>query len=250
MTTESEGQSSGQTVSENRPAHTKLKEWLSQFGPIVAATSVALVFCLIIGSLFWPFLFNHDGGTLLRELSNFEVARGLITFLVAVTTVGIALILTVYVVVTLESGADKKFALGKEVLTGLIGVLGTIVGFYFGSNTSGAPQPSPPPQQQVVMLKEFKIDPAEIKAGDSFNISATTGGVKGEVEYVMTFKPDTVSKEVVGVMSNPDFKTSIKTPTGTTPGSVEVLLKFRNKKDGTPVETSGASPKAVVKVIQ
>lgn len=75
-------------------------------------------------------LFTHNGP--LEELGNLEIARGLITFLIAFTTVGIALILTISTVVVQDSPEnDKRFDRGKQVLTTLIGVLGTIVGFYF-----------------------------------------------------------------------------------------------------------------------
>lgn len=132
----------------------KLWDRIMANGPMIAAVSVSLLFCLIIGSLFWPFLFGNKDETLLRELSNFEVARGLITFLVAVTTVGIALILTVYVVVTQDGAAEKKFILGKEVLTGLIGVLGTIIGFYFGA--SNPPKKNRHTRHSTSCIQSFK----------------------------------------------------------------------------------------------
>lgn len=66
-----------------------------------------------------------DGGS--------NVARGLITFLVAIITVAIAIILTLSAVLSDSTDYKERFALGKEILTIFIGVLGTIVGFYFGS---------------------------------------------------------------------------------------------------------------------
>jgi hypothetical protein len=88
-------------------------------------------------------LFTHNGP--LEELGNLEIARGLITFLIAFTTVGIALILTISTVVTQDSPEnDKRFDRGKQVLTTLIGVLGTIVGFYFaGIQGAGMSAPTP-----------------------------------------------------------------------------------------------------------
>lgn len=81
----------------------------------------------------------------LEELGNLENARGLITFLIAFTTVGIAIILTISAVVAQDSPEnDKRFDRGKQVLTTLIGVLGTIVGFYFaGIQGAGTPASSP-----------------------------------------------------------------------------------------------------------
>jgi hypothetical protein len=72
----------------------------------------------------------------LDSLGNKEKARGLITFLIAISTVGIAIILAISTLVLAPGDeGDKRFDRGKQVLSVLIGVLGTIVGFYFGAET-------------------------------------------------------------------------------------------------------------------
>jgi hypothetical protein len=86
----------------------------------------------------------------LTNLANKEVARGLITFLIAIATVGIAIILAISTLVLTEGDAgDKRFDRGKQVLSVLIGVLGTIVGFYFGAETASPKQPTPTEQTQT-----------------------------------------------------------------------------------------------------
>src|SRR5262249_55507127 len=87
---------------------------------------------------------TKDGQAFLATLARKEVARGLITFLVAISTVGIAIILAVSTLVISEGDeGDKRFDRAKQVLTTLIGVLGTIVGFYFGAD-SVKPEQLPP----------------------------------------------------------------------------------------------------------
>lgn len=58
-------------------------------------------------------------------------ARTLITFLVAVGTIAIAFLATMTAMVIREY--KERFDAAKEVLVVLIGILGTIVGFYFGT---------------------------------------------------------------------------------------------------------------------
>ena len=81
---------------------------------------------------------------IVHELSNTDAARGLITFIFTMGTMFIALLLAIGAL--LGDQPEQIFAKGKEVLTVLIGVFGTILGFYFG--TTGNAQ---------------KIDVAEIR---------------------------------------------------------------------------------------
>jgi hypothetical protein len=86
---------------------------------------------------------SKDGQGFLTLLARPEIARGLITFLIAIATVGIAIILAISTLVLTEGdGGDKRFDRGKQVLSVLIGVLGTIVGFYFGSQSKGSEPPT------------------------------------------------------------------------------------------------------------
>jgi IPT/TIG domain-containing protein len=72
-------------------------------------------------------------------VSNVDFARGLITLLFAVGTIAIALILTFTAVFQNDPGSKERFERGKEILSVLIGIFGTIIGFYFGSS---APKPT------------------------------------------------------------------------------------------------------------
>lgn len=94
---------------------------------------VAIFFALGYG------LFKSDG-QFLYALKDTDVSRGLITFVVAVTTISIALIVTLYAITSTIPKEDLKdrFGYAKEILTLLIGILGTILGFYFGSADKAA----------------------------------------------------------------------------------------------------------------
>jgi beta-lactam-binding protein with PASTA domain len=101
-----------------------------------------MILCIIVYAI------TQTDQSFLKNLAKPEVARGLITFLIAITTVGIAIILAVSTLVLSEGDAgDKRFDRGKQVLTTLIGVLGTIVGFYFGSERESTQQRQPQTEQ-------------------------------------------------------------------------------------------------------
>ena len=80
--------------------------------------------------------FNSDPNLKLITTAD-DAARILITFLVAVSTVAIAFLAILTAMVIREY--KERFALAKEVLTLLVGILGTIVGFYFGTASKTGP---------------------------------------------------------------------------------------------------------------
>lgn len=76
---------------------------------------------------------------IINELRDGAYARGLITLIVSLTAVGLAFLLVYQGI--LSDVKDEQFRRGREIFTGMMGVLGTIVGFYFGSADKVAPKP-------------------------------------------------------------------------------------------------------------
>jgi hypothetical protein len=116
-------------------------------------------------------------GGLLEFLSSVSGARGLITFLIAIGTIAIAVILTLASVIMEADDSEElkeRLSKGKEILTVLVGVLGTIVGFYFASNTDGS----------VKMTVAVVDVQKSVEAGGDFNVLAMTSG--GELPYDAT----------------------------------------------------------------
>jgi NADH:ubiquinone oxidoreductase subunit 6 (subunit J) len=75
-------------------------------------------------------------------INSVEYARGLITLIFSGGTMLIAVLLALYVITSDSPHADERFTRGKEVLTILIGVFGTILGFYFGKSDATPPTPA------------------------------------------------------------------------------------------------------------
>lgn len=116
-------------------------KWADYIVPFAVVGFGVIVILLIFWLVLW-------GQAFLELIAEKNVARGLITFLIAISTVGIAFILAVTTMVAPRTDDDAdRFDRGKQVLTMLIGVLGTIVGFYFGS-TQETPAERPQPQEE------------------------------------------------------------------------------------------------------
>lgn len=95
---------------------------------------IFLIFIIIFfGSLLGYLVF--DGKLrVLNALSEPETARGLIVFVFSLGTVTIAILM---IAILFSNDDDDKVILrfdkSKEIFTAIIGIVGTIVGFYFGS---------------------------------------------------------------------------------------------------------------------
>src|SRR5258708_34816528 len=105
---------------------------LSSHISVILFSAMSIVVVILIAFII-IFPWGHK---FLEKIAEPAVARGLITFLFALSTVAIAIILAISTVIFPgEPEGDKRFDRGKQVLSVLIGVLGTIVGFYFGAET-------------------------------------------------------------------------------------------------------------------
>jgi hypothetical protein len=175
---------------------------------------VVLILILFVLLIAWA-LISHN---FLQSLQEIEVARGLITFLIAIATVAIALILALYAF-TGDSGEFKeRFAMGKEVLTILIGVLGTIVGFYFGSAKQAKPQ-AEAVATEIQIIPPFISNDQPAK-GDTTTIFSVISGGKAPYKYSITFDPSII----------PPIK-DISSSDGIVKQKVPILSTFQEDKE-------------------
>jgi hypothetical protein len=159
----------------------------------------------LLGGIFVYFLMRGVLGekSILGDLADIEKARGLITFLIAVCTVAIALILSISVIISRGTRAPQRFTQGKEILTLLIGVLGTIVGFYFGTSAKGAPQP--------LQVSAIQISSEQPNLGATITITATIAGGKPPYAYSIKFSPPLI-EETKGSSKDGKIEQVVTTP--------------------------------------
>ena len=107
------------------------QSFMTQNGGYIFLTVAASLFAmvLVVGMLNKEFR---------ADIANTDKARGLITFLIAfasTTMIAIMFISTLW----LDGDALKdKLPLEKDVVTLLVGILGTILGYYFGQRQANA----------------------------------------------------------------------------------------------------------------
>ncbi|MFZ5625500.1 MAG: hypothetical protein ACOY71_13925 [Gemmatimonadota bacterium] len=149
-----------------------------------------IAFFLILAGVGLGLFLGIRQADLLDRLRDLTFARGLITFIVTVTTVGIALLL-VYQAFYAEDGQDRtekaeRFRRAREIFSGLMGVLGTIVGFYFGTATT---------------TRDLRISETRLVAADSgrTRVEAYVYGGTPPYRYTVSFEPEAAADSIPAI---------------------------------------------------
>ena len=121
---------------------------ISKATPIIFLLIVIVILGIQIGTF-------EGNSNILRDLSDPAVARGLITLLFTIATVWVAMVITLAAVS--KDGDDDKFNRGKDVLTILVGILGTIIGYYFGAETQQKINQTSPSDEVEIIPEERQL---------------------------------------------------------------------------------------------
>lgn len=125
---------------------------------------------------------GQDSGQVLAKMADHEFARGLITYLFAVTTIGTSVVL-VLAALTGKASQDT-YQRGKEILALMLGVFGTIVGFYFGSEAH-----SEAPAQSQLVLAQPLLSETAVASGASVRLTAHADGGAPPYSYAISLDP-------------------------------------------------------------
>jgi hypothetical protein len=165
-----EDNSSGNKPNPSQPNPSQLIEvnaWKTFLNPVVAIAGMILAGVLF---LLFTAIVGWDKGHVLQDMGKIEYARGLITYLFAVVTIGTAVLLVVSALIAPADDAhNKQFERGKEILSLLLGVFGTIVGFYFGSEVAkGA--------EQMLRLAPIHVSATTVAPNAKFSLVTVVSG--------------------------------------------------------------------------
>jgi hypothetical protein len=159
--------------------------------PIVLIAMIIVVsVILLIGAA----VVGMDRGQVLSAMARSEFARGLITYLFAVVTMGTAVVLVLAALLsTGDTVSEKRFQHGKEILSLLLGVFGTMVGFYFGAETASAPRSD----AAILRMSSIDVTPATARADGRITVRAVVSGGTPPYRYGIAFGTDDPKPEEV-----------------------------------------------------
>jgi hypothetical protein len=114
----------------------------------------------------------------LTLIAGVEQARGLITFLFAFSAILIIALVAVAIFWMEAKEIDIRFNRAKDLLTIIIGILGTILGFYYGSLAGG---------ESRLQIANVELSSPIARAGDTVQLSAAMVGGTAPYSYEIQF---------------------------------------------------------------
>src|SRR6516162_7652171 len=171
-----------------------MESWMINPIVILVATIIVSTIALIGAAVL-----GIDKGVL-RSMGRPDFARGLITYLFSIVTIGTAAVIVLSSLTASPGDAaqDKQFQQGKEVLSLLLGVFGTIIGYYFGAEASSRSGID----SRDVRLSSLDVSPAAVEPEGKMMVRAVvTGGVPPYLYGVAVGEERPDTKEPVGTNS-------------------------------------------------
>lgn len=203
--------------------------------PVVFLTTV-IVFSVIL--LIGAAVVGLDKGVL-AGMSKSEYARGLITYLFALVTIVIAVALVLSALTATEIKFEERFKNAKEILALLLGIFGTIMGFYFASETSRRSGDEP------LSLSSLDVTPQPGGSPDQVMLRAVVRGGAPPYRFaVQQGKAPTATTDVAGEGGWIVKQLKLHPKGADESESVYVLVEDQNRKraeQAAPI-TSGIPP--------
>jgi hypothetical protein len=167
-----------------------LLSWVTELNPqqVLGLIAGAGIFFLAVIGVVVLGLGIFGPQSIVGELADTSKARGLITYIMAVGTMAISLVLVISVLIG-GQGAKENFALGKEILAILMGVFGTILGFYFGSEKPANEKPTTEKQAAVTPSATPTTTVTPVAAATSSVAASPTVGTSPTVAATPTVAP-------------------------------------------------------------
>jgi hypothetical protein len=165
--------------------------------------------------------------TFFTSISKVDQARALITFLVAFASMGVIVLIACAIFWLEKSEVEARFRSAKDLLTIVIGILGTILGFYFGS--AGA-------DGRGMIVSSLGVEPTVIGPGDKVRISASIRGGTAPYRWDLVFNDAAGTLRISpksGVSPSGEISETLDAvPSFSSAGSIYVTLVARDVIEG------------------
>jgi hypothetical protein len=197
--------------------------FLIQLMPYVFANGIGIFLSFFGVAVFLVLAIGMSNSSFFSSLAQVDQARGLITFLVAICAVAVILLTAINIFWGNNAGFDERFKAAKDLVTLVVGVLGTILGFYFGSVSS----------DHLLQLSFDKpASYSSVIASSKIPVAATAKNGVAPFSFdllVLDEKGGLVSKDAENKQSDKAFVTQeIKAPEK--PGKYSIVLLVRDTK--------------------
>ena len=142
---------------------------------LLSAPQMWTIFAIIIaaGSIIGYFLYTGQ----LALFSDHDAARGFITLLFAVGAIAIFLVITSAIVFDVNSNSKDVYERAKTILSMMLGIFGTVLGFYYGL---------PKDDEETTGLSLQPIEFIAAPAGKLNFVTSVSGG-KAPYEFLIQF---------------------------------------------------------------
>jgi hypothetical protein len=156
-----------------KPKIENFRQFLMEHSTSLLLAAFGVVLALI---LTWG-VFRPD---FLRGLATPATARGLIAFLFSFTTIALFILIAIAIFWMGATDLKDRFDRAKDLLTLMIGIFGTILGFYFGSaNSTGQTNTD----ASALSLSSVAATSSTIAPGEQTTLSATVAGGQPPLTY-------------------------------------------------------------------
>jgi hypothetical protein len=155
--------------------------------------------------------------TFIQTMERTEGARGLITFFFSFTTMAVVLLVVISTFWIDAAEVEARFSKAKDVLTVLIGVLGTIMGFYFGTAADGR-----------FTIANLTLAPVVASSGETVNLAVKILGGTGPYQYTIAFNDG--SPPISERTDSASFTKAFKAPAAKEPTSVTVTVAITDAR--------------------
>ncbi len=143
--------------------------WDQLLSPIFIFSSAILIGVYFLITMA---ILGKDHGVL-TSMARYDYARGVITYIFSVATIGMAAALILYALLNATNDdVLKRIQNAKDILSLLLGVFGSIIGYYFASAAKSADRA----QTRKLSITAPLLNPQKVSSGGNFSITALAAG--------------------------------------------------------------------------